>query len=169
MFRLDCIIYFYIVYITAHFDVFMYDYERAIGLSINIQSINQKGIGLNKLRTYKLFKTEYKVEEYVIKVKAVNQRSAMSRFRCGVAPITLEIGRFFNIPANERFSNFCSDQVEDESHVILLCPLYNKIREELFIHASYISDDFMQMSGTEKIVFLFSDSNRDVPRPAILF
>ena len=81
----------------------------------------------------------------------------MSRFRCGVAPINLEIRRFFNIPANERFCNFCPDQVEDESHVILICSLYNKIREELFIHTSYINDDFMQMSGTEKLVFLFSD------------
>ena len=58
----------------------------------DVEIINAKrGIGLNKLRTYKLFKTEYKVEEYVLKVKAVNQRSAMSRFRCGVAPINLEI------------------------------------------------------------------------------
>ena len=64
-----------------------------------VERINAKrGIGLNKLRTYKLFKTEYKVEKYVLKVKAVNQRSTMSRFRCGVAPINLEIGRFFNIP-----------------------------------------------------------------------
>ena len=47
---------------------------------------------------------------------------------------------------------------EDESHVILICPLYNKIREELFLHASYINDDFMHISGTEKLVFLFSDS-----------
>ena len=116
------------------------------------------GIGLNKLRTYKLFKTEYKVEDYVLKVKAVNQRSAMSRFRCGVAPINLEIGRFFNIPANERFCNVCPDQVEDESRVILICALYNIIREKLFIHASYINDDFMPMSRTEKLVFLFSDS-----------
>ena len=71
----------------------------------DVERINAKrGIGLNKLRTNKLFKTEYKVEEYVIKVKAVNQRSAMSCFRCGVAPINLEIRRFINIPANERFA-----------------------------------------------------------------
>ena len=89
----------------------------------------------------------------------------MSRFRCGVAPINLEIGRFFNIPAKERFCNFCPDHVEDQSHVILICPLYNKIREEVFNHASYINDDFMQMSGTEKLVFLFSDS-KITPRRA---
>ena len=73
----------------------------------------KRGIGLNKLRTYKLFKTEYKVEEYEFKGKAVNQRSAMSRFICGVAPINLEIGCFLIIPVNERLCNFCPDQVED--------------------------------------------------------
>ena len=60
-----------------------------------VERINAKrGICLNKLQAYKVFKTEYKVEEYVLKMKAVNQRSAMSRFGCGVAPIILEIGRF---------------------------------------------------------------------------
>ena len=36
--------------------------------------------------------------------------------------------------------------------------MYNKIREELFIQASYINEDFMQMTRLEKLVFLFSDS-----------
>ena len=76
-------------------------------------------------------------------------RSSCNKFREGL---------FFIIPANERFCNFCPDQVEDESHVIVICLLYNKIREELFIHASYINDDFMKMSRTEKLVFLFSNS-----------
>ena len=48
---------------------------------------------------------------------------------------------------------FCPDQVEDETHV-----MYNKLREELFIHASYINVDFMQMSSTDKLVVLFSES-----------
>ena len=37
---LDCVIYVYIVYITAHFDVFLYAFQRAIGLSIINQSIH---------------------------------------------------------------------------------------------------------------------------------
>ena len=39
LFCLYCITYFYVVYITAHFDVFLYDFERAPGLTINNQSI----------------------------------------------------------------------------------------------------------------------------------
>ena len=41
---------------------------------IDIERINAKrGLGLNKLRTYRLFKTEQKVEGYALKVKAVNR------------------------------------------------------------------------------------------------
>ena len=51
----------------------------------DIERINGKrDLGLNRLRTNGLFKTEYKVEDHVIKVKAVKQQSAMSRFRCGL-------------------------------------------------------------------------------------
>ena len=42
LFCLYCIIYFFIVYITAYFDVFLYDFERAIGLSINNQLIKAR-------------------------------------------------------------------------------------------------------------------------------
>ena len=138
----------------------------------DVERINAKrGIGLNKLRTYKLFKTEYKVEEYEFKGRAVNQRSAMARFICRVAPLNLEIGCVLIIPVNERLCNFCPDQVEDESHVILICPLYRKIREELFIHASYINVAFMQMSGTEDWYFYSQivKLHLNVPKPAILF
>ena len=36
--------------------------------------------------------------------------------------------------------------------------MYNKIGEELFIYARYINVDFMQMSSTDKLVVLFSES-----------
>ena len=43
----------------------------------DVERINAKrGIGLNTLGTYKLFKTDYKVQGYVLNVKAVNQRLA---------------------------------------------------------------------------------------------
>ena len=68
----------------------------------DVERINaMRGIGLNKLRTYKLFKTEYKVEEYVLKVKGVNQRLAMSHSNKFMVA-------FFKIQANERFWNFLS-------------------------------------------------------------
>ena len=56
------------------------------------------GNGRNKLRTYKLFKSEYGVENYCKVLVPFNDRSAFAKFRCGVAPIRLETGRNENRP-----------------------------------------------------------------------
>ena len=42
------------------------------------------------------YRTENKTEDYKLNVKAVKERSVMSDFRCGVAPIHLEIGRLLH-------------------------------------------------------------------------
>ena len=81
----------------------------------------RRGVGGNKLRTYKQLKDEYGVEQYVIKIKSVKERSALSKFRSGVAPINLELGRYLGIPVNNRFCIFCENCVEDEKHVLLSC------------------------------------------------
>ena len=49
------------------------------------------GNGRNNLRTYKLFKSEYGVENYCRVLVPFNDHSAFVKFRCGVAPIRLEI------------------------------------------------------------------------------
>jgi hypothetical protein len=44
------------------------------------------GNGRNNLRTYKLFKSEYGVENYCRVLVPFNDHSAFVKFRCGVAP-----------------------------------------------------------------------------------
>ena len=66
----------------------------------------RRGVGGNKLRTYRRLKDEYGVEQYVIKIKYVKERSALSKFRSGVAPVNLELGRYLGIPVNNRFCIF---------------------------------------------------------------
>ena len=117
----------------------------------------RRGVGGNKLRTYRQFKDEYGVEQYVIKIKSVKERSALSKFRIGVAPINLELGRYLGIPVNNRFCNFCENCVEDEKHVLLSCPMYNGVRQALFTQACYINSDFMSYDEDAKLRFLFND------------
>ena len=50
---------------------------------------NQK----NKLKTYRLFKNEYCTDSYVENVNNRQHRSALAKFRCGVAPLRIETGR----------------------------------------------------------------------------
>ena len=60
-------------------------------------------------------------------------RSAYAKFRCSVAPINLETGRYGlnRVPVDQRLCEECN-VVEDECHVIMYCTLYTDIRDQLF-------------------------------------
>ena len=84
---------------------------------INRES-SRSGIRRSQLRTYKLFKTDYVVEDYCKMFIPISHRSAFSKFRCGVAPIRIETGRFEKLEVSQRLCPFYNF-VEDEIHVIL--------------------------------------------------
>ena len=68
----------------------------------------------------------------------------------------LEIGRYANVPVENRFCPNCTTCVESETHVMLYCPLYSDIRTSLFEKCHTITD-FNSMSDIEKMVVLFSN------------
>ena len=74
--------------------------------------------GGNKLRTYRTFKNTYSTEPYVRIIAQKKFRSAYAKFRCGVAPINIELCRYrlARIPVEERVCSHCNE-VEDESHI----------------------------------------------------
>ena len=74
----------------------------------------RSNVGGNKLRTYKLFKHSFETEPYCNIILPRTHRSAFSRFRCGVAPIRLETGRYERLSVAERLCPFCNNEVEDE-------------------------------------------------------
>ena len=125
---------------------------------IDISRINGvNGRGRNKLRTYKMFKSVYEVETYCKMHMPYPHRSALSRFRCGVAPLRLETGRYENIPENDRVCLFCKGGIENEKHVLLECPMYESDRAVLINKANNLCDNYNTMSETDKLVFLFTN------------
>ena len=125
-------------------------------------SLPWQELGEINVRTYKLFKSEYGVENYCKVLVPFNDRSAFAKFRCGVAPIRLETGWYENIKLEERCCFNCSNLIEDETHVILHCPVYSDFRNNLFTEILKDNRNFMSLSDCQKIVFLFS--NQDVFR-----
>ena len=77
----------------------------------------------------------------------------MARFRFGIAPINIELGRYVNVPADQRFCHFCDNCIEDEVHTIVGCPMYTKLRNVLFTQATYFKNDFIQMTDIDKLLF----------------
>ena len=79
-----------------------------------------------KLRTYRLFKTDLAPEPYVDCCMSRFKRSIFAKFRCGILPLQLEIGRFRGQAEHERICQLCGNDVESEIHFLFECPLYNR-------------------------------------------
>ena len=141
-------------------DVFMAKFREDWSNCLNkIEGI--RGIGQNKLRTYRLFKDEYGTEAYVcdLHIKYGN-RKALSLLRCGSAPISIETLRFKNghhVPVEERLCPVCKGEVEDEFHVVMNCEYYKDIRDELYEHAQHFNQLFNNLSNGEKFKYLMSN------------
>ena len=117
------------------------------------------GNGRNKLRTYSTFKTEYGLENYCKLIMPFKHRSSMAKFRCGVAPLRIETGRYEGLSEDHRTCPICKSGIENETHVLLTCYLYEEFRTTLFNTALEICNNFDSFSDAEKMKFIFSNPN----------
>jgi len=116
--------------------------------------------GGNKLRTYTLFKSEYETEHYVRMYSLTRtRRSALAKFRMGVAPLRLETGRYENLAIEDRTCFHCTELIEDVEHVITQCPLYSEIRAELFANINSVISGFHLLCSTEKLCHILSNND----------
>ena len=81
------------------------------------------GDGGSKLWTYRMFKQTYGVEKCCVLILPPCHRSAFCKFRCGVAPIRIKTGRYKTMAEEGRKCPFCKTVIENETHVILECPI----------------------------------------------
>ena len=110
-----------------------------------------------KLRTLNCLKMSLVLRNMLNWLCQKKYRSALCKFRCGVAPIRIETGRYERLNVTDRISNICDNhdnEIEDEKHVIMKCTLYNDLRETLFSDASDVSSDFNNFS-LEETCFVF--------------
>ena len=101
----------------------------------------KRGKGLNKLRTYVLFKRDFRLEPYLTCVEDRNKRVLLCKFRIGICPLRIETGRYEQVsrnvrglPEKARTCKCCihaSDMVENEHHFLLVCPAYQRERKAL--------------------------------------
>ena len=111
----------------------------------------RQGTGRNKLRTYRTFKSVYQTENYLNCIMPKCHRSAYAKFRCGVAPIRLETGRYERLPEELRLCFNCPDSVENEEHVLLRCPTYSDQREIMFAVLSEEFPNICNMNDREQL------------------
>ncbi len=73
------------------------------------------------------------MEPYLNKINDFRFRTAVSRFRLSSHNLQIEIGRHQHIERNRRLCTQCNMQmVEDENHMLLVCPFYRDLRAKYF-------------------------------------
>ena len=82
---------------------------------------------MDKLRTYKLFKKTFGLEEYLEFGLDRKYRQCLSSFRISAHKLQIERGRYLGKTVEER------NVIEDEIHFFCDCNKYNNSREKLYL------------------------------------
>ena len=82
----------------------------------------------------------------------------MTRFRLCSHSLEVERGRYEELDRQERLCHFCKahgkDEVEDEVHFLISCPLYSKLRER-FLPQNILNNTIL--SKEDKVTKILSD------------
>ena len=95
----------------------------------------------NKLRRYRIFKTQFEFELYLQCVNKPSYRHSLARFRCSSHKLHIEMGRYIGLESSQRISPHCHLDVETEIRFLLDCPLYNDLRNIMLAYM-YIIDHY---------------------------
>ena len=117
-----------------------------------------------KLRFYRVFKSVLEVERYVLLNLETSHRSVLAQLRFGILPLTIETGRFRNIPAEERYCPFCVNTVEDESHLLFNCCLYDDLRTSWLEYVWNDYPNFSDLCECEKLQLIMSQYARSTAK-----
>ena len=88
----------------------------------------------NKLRTYSTIKDAFALEPYLTQ-SPLSIRRDITRLRISCHPLAIETGRYSQpkIPVEYRLCELCNmNCVEDEYHMLLVCPFYSNERALMF-------------------------------------
>ena len=109
-----------------------------------------------KLRTYSKFKSDFKIEKYLIVLKNLNERKNLTRLRISAHNLNIEKGRHrrpVKVPIDETICDSCLE-VEDEIHYVVNCQKFREARNRLFDTLSKFIVDFDHLSSENKFMKL---------------
>ena len=125
-----------------------------------------------KLCFYTLFKTDTTKTDSLDAIKNPFHRTAINKFLLGNHQLHIETGRHTvpKTPEKLRICTLCqSNDVENESHVLFSCALYNNFRSKFFDEITGKYKFFKDLSINSKILFLFNDIDPFICRSVAAF
>ncbi len=115
-----------------------------------------------KLSVYALVKDSYDIDSYTTEINDRHLRKYLTCLRLGSHPLQIEVGRYNYIPRQERKCTLCNSQnVEDESHFLLSCPLYTTLREDLF-NSPILTNVLNKFSDLDKLKCILQPQTQEI-------
>ncbi len=149
---------FYYVCFTLHFEQY---YENLLEIDLNcfiekldifaqeqgLESVNSK----QKLQTYKKYKIQNKAgaRELCTKIDVKISRSTFAKFRCGILPLSIEVGRYRGVKVEDRICPLCKNGVESEIHFLFECNVYDRGN---FLHEAGIDSNLLTNDDRLRII-----------------
>ena len=85
----------------------------------------------SSLNIYRELKQSFTPSPYLLIMKNKNFRNAIAKLRLSSHHLNIELGRHRNIERAERKCTLCNlNDLEDEFHFTLVCPIYNDLRQQ---------------------------------------
>ena len=134
--------------------------------NVNFQNIKQRILDIfkqswysninnsSRLFHYSLHKQEFKIETYLICNIDKKYQCVLSKFRLYSNNVSIETGRYTNVERKDRLCIQCTmSMIEDDYHVLLVCPKYRHLRQKLF------TPYFCKWPSLQKFTTLMSSSS----------
>lgn len=118
-----------------------------------------------KLRSYKLFKEDYRLEPYLSLNLSRKTYINIARFRTSSHNLKIETGRHEvpKVPAENRLCEKCNQNaIEDELHCLLNCDSHNTQREELLRKASLLIPHFGIQTKLNQFKLIMSSREQEI-------
>ena len=124
-----------------------------------------------KLDFFKFYKHDFKEESYLSIIKKFKHRQALTKFRISNHILLIETGRYQRpkIPRHERICRFCSSgEIENESHFILKCKLFEELRPDL-TNNIIVSERYFLMKNDEEKLNILLNSKHVIPTSKYIY
>ena len=116
-----------------------------------------------KLRTYKLFKNEFRLEHYLLNIPNQHYRCALAQYRLSSHNLGIETGRHTKppTPKEKRLCLNCNNSfVDDEIHLLTNCAAHTDIRHRLTTDIEDFLEDYDDLSDVQKFISVMSSSKK---------
>ena len=111
-----------------------------------------------KLRTYKLFKNRFCMENYLSSrscIRDLESRKCLSRLRISAHNLEIERGRYTRpiTPIENRICNLCKLETGDEIHFLIKCKKLDKVRKPYISSIVSLNPNFNNLDCENKFIY----------------